>query len=247
MGLVPWLSEETHLMSPKSFLFPAMATTMSSGPCSFSSFTHFFSVWKESWATRKVLYMYLYQKKKKKNSFKLLSQSHCFTMCWSEEFSMSRPGRNGLLFHEWWKSQWILLRSQTVAFNRTEQVTISPRSIRRLKWAWMEFCSHQFCDVIDDDGSSRASVVHRSQRVELKRGKEIFGPRCPSTTIRSNWGMGGQGQFLHYVPASTEKSTHLRWYERCYSNESWAALMYNSTQKHPTVRWNSQMMLMVQF
>lgn len=45
-------SEETHLMSPKSFLFPAMATTMSSGPCSFSSFTHFFSVWKESWATR---------------------------------------------------------------------------------------------------------------------------------------------------------------------------------------------------
>lgn len=39
-------------MSPKSFLFPAMATTMSSGPCSFSSFTHFFSVWKESWATR---------------------------------------------------------------------------------------------------------------------------------------------------------------------------------------------------
>lgn len=44
---------EAHLMSPKSFLFPAIATTMSSGPCSFSSFTHFFSVWKESWATRK--------------------------------------------------------------------------------------------------------------------------------------------------------------------------------------------------
>lgn len=35
----------------------------------------------------------------------------------------------------------------------------------------MEFCSHQFCDVIDDDGSSRASVVHRSQRVELKGGE----------------------------------------------------------------------------
>lgn len=39
-------------MSPKSFLFPAMATTMSSGPCSFSSFTHFFNVWKESWTKR---------------------------------------------------------------------------------------------------------------------------------------------------------------------------------------------------
>lgn len=38
----------------------------------------------------------------------------------------------------------------------------------------MEFCSHQFCDVIDDDGSSRASVVHRSQRVELKGGKRYL-------------------------------------------------------------------------
>lgn len=45
-------NQTPHLMSPKSFLFPAMATTMSSGPCSFSSFTHFFSVWKESWTTR---------------------------------------------------------------------------------------------------------------------------------------------------------------------------------------------------
>lgn len=44
--------KHSHLMSPKSFLFPAMATTMSSGPCSFNSFTHFFSVWKESWMTR---------------------------------------------------------------------------------------------------------------------------------------------------------------------------------------------------
>lgn len=44
--------KHTHLMSPKSFLFPAMATTMSSGPCSFNSFTHFFSVWKESWMIR---------------------------------------------------------------------------------------------------------------------------------------------------------------------------------------------------
>ena len=42
----------SYLASERSLLFPAMATTMLGGPCCRSSFTQFFSVWKDSWWER---------------------------------------------------------------------------------------------------------------------------------------------------------------------------------------------------
>lgn len=95
---VSWLSEETHLMSPKSFLFPAMATTMSSGPCSFSSFTHFFSVWKESWAIRNTNQLW----------------KRCFTCICVKKKKLKTPVSESLLynvlvrraFHEQTRKEW---------------------------------------------------------------------------------------------------------------------------------------------
>lgn len=104
----------THLMSPKSFLFPAMATTMSSGPCSFSSFTHFFSVWKESWV-REAQQAQLQERHSGKYVF-LFHQSSC-------SHQSQEHGQQNLL----WRQQ-----------------------------------THQFSDVVDNDSSSRSSVIHRS-------------------------------------------------------------------------------------
>lgn len=100
--------KHTHLMSPKSFLFPAMATTMSSGPCSFNSFTHFFRVWKESWTTG---------------------------------------------------TQQSQLDVEYVFLSSHYDQSDTQRTRKELRW-WRQ--THKFSDVVDDDGSSRPSVIHGS-------------------------------------------------------------------------------------
>lgn len=112
-------TKKTHLMSPKSFLFPAMATTMSSGPCSFSSFTHFFSVWKESWTTRPQ-HGQLWDRCCMKTSSATCATHSLHYNVFFRQVSIDRPGKNDICrwwkhgIPELWKSNWIVHQAHSL-------------------------------------------------------------------------------------------------------------------------------------